>query len=81
MFRYYLREYLPFRERGYFYLDCFLPLVLVRVLFALCLGLGMWNIFEDFDNSYGEICVDNYSLSIIWFSRFEIIDGNFMDPF
>jgi hypothetical protein len=63
--RYYLREYLPFRERGYFCLDCILPLISVRALFALCHGLRIWIIFEDFSNHCGEINVDNCSLSVI----------------
>jgi hypothetical protein len=76
--RYNRWEYLLFFERAQFYLDCFLPFDPVGALDALCHGLRFWIRLKITCNFRGEINVDNCSYSIKWFSRINIIGGNFI---
>ena len=63
--RYCMSEYLSLGEQGQFRLNCIFPLILVRALSALCHGLRIWIILDDFCNYFSEINIDNCRLSII----------------
>jgi hypothetical protein len=73
-------EYLSFFERVQFYLDCFLPFDLAGVLDAFCHELIYWIRLKANYNIRAKINIDNCSLSIEWFSRINLIGGNFIYP-
>jgi hypothetical protein len=63
-----------------FCLDCFLPFDPIGMPDVLWHGLRFWITLKVACNLRGEINIDNYSFSIEWFSRINIITGNFIYP-